>query len=90
MRRGLSATLIGAAAVLAAAAPVHANDAPGGSGGAFIDEDANPTAVANDPGDAPDGGGGGDECEWSVVIADDFDFAIYDNDGRRLYSETGR
>lgn len=93
MRRSwLIGTLVGAAGVLAAATPVHANDAPGGSGGAFVDEDANPTAIANDPGDAPVGGGGGgdDECEWSVVIADDFDFSIHDADGRRIYSETGR
>lgn len=92
MRRGcLIGALVGAAAVLAAAAPVHANDAPGGSGGAFVDEDANPTAIANDPGGAPSGGGGGgDECEWLVAVTDDFEFAIYDNDGGRYYSETGR
>lgn len=92
MRRGwLIGTLVGAAAVLAAATPVPANDAPGGSGGAFVDDDANPTAIANDPGDAPSSGGGGDDdCDWSVVIGDDFEFASYDSDGHRLYSETGR
>lgn len=86
----MTAPLVAVAAVLAAAAPAHANDAPGGSGGAFVDNDDNPTAVANDPGGAPQGGGGGDDCTWTVLVADDFEFAIYDDDGRRLYSETGR
>lgn len=89
-RRWLTAPLMAVAAALAAAAPAHANDAPGGSGGAFVDDDDNPTAVANDPGRAPTGGGGRDECTWTVLIGDDFEFAIYDDNGRRLYSETGR
>lgn len=76
---------------IAAAAPAHANDAPGGSGGAFVDADDNPTAIATDAGaGGGSGAGGGDDCEWSVVIGDDFEYAMYDTDGRRLYSETGR
>ncbi len=87
--RGLTAALLVAWIVLATAARALADD----GGGAFVDDDGNPTAVAED-GDAGDGSGGGsaDEnpCEWHVVIDDDFEWAIYEVDFTRLHSETGR
>lgn len=70
-------------------APVAADD----GGGGFVDPNGDPTATAND-GDSSDGGsagsGGGDGCPWIVLIEDDFVWALYDLDGNRRYSETGR
>lgn len=87
--RRLTISLATTLAVLAAlASPAAADD----GGGAFID-DGDPTATAGDtdtdPGD-PGGGGGDDDCTTTVYLEDDFAFAIYDVDGTRLYSETGR
>jgi len=91
--RLLIETLLGAAAVVIFAIPAGADERPGGSGGAYVDPDGDPTAVADD-GDSHTGGGGGSEedeqCEWHVVIDDDFEFAIYDVDFTRLHSESGR
>lgn len=92
-RRALIALLLLALAGLtASASPALANDAPGGSGGAYVDDAGDPTAVAHDEVElAGSGGAGGrDDCEWNLVIEDDFQYAIYDPDGTRLYSETGR
>lgn len=95
MRAGqrLIAFLLSATALLVGTAgPAFANETPGGDGGAYVDDDGDPTAVARDETDlvGTGGGGGEDECEWNVVIEDDFEFAIYELDGTRLYSETGR
>lgn len=69
--------------------PAAADDGPGG----FVDGNGDPTATAND-GDSNEGGstGGGsnDGCPWSVLVDDDFEWALYDRDGNRRYSETGR
>ena len=61
-------------------------------GGAFVDPVGNPTAVAESGEEEPGspGGGGDPDCTTSVFLEDDFEFAIYDVDGTRLYSETGR
>lgn len=88
MRARAGWLIVGIAAVLlTAASPAAADD----EGGAHI-EDGNPTAVAHDDDLLPGGGGGGgdDDCQWNVVIEDDFEFAIYEVNGTRLYSETGR
>ena len=82
-------TLIGIAlglhVLLAAASPASADDGAGG----FVDDSGNPTAVAHDGG-GQSGAGGSANCIWRVVIADDFAFGIYDADGTRTYSKTGR
>lgn len=95
MRRGRRLTallLVVAASLASAASPASANEAPGGDGGAYVDDGGNPTAVARDETSVGGGGSGGgeDECVWNVVIEDDFEFAIYEVNGTRLYSETGR
>ena len=73
-------------AVTAAVAP--ADD----GGGAFIDDGGNPTAVAVDTRRQRGSGGGGrdDTCTVRVAVEDDSVFGVYDVDGSRLYSETGR
>lgn len=87
--RGLTATLLVAWIVIATATRARADD----GGGAFVDDDGNPTAVAQDS-DAGEGsgGGGGDDggCHWFVLVDNDFEWALYDLDGNRRYSETGR
>jgi hypothetical protein len=88
--RGLISTLLLAGTVLATACPAQADD----GGGAFVDNDGNPTAVAGDGEYGSDGstGGGGDDdgCRWIVLIEDDFEWALYDLDGNRRFSDTGR
>ncbi len=91
MRHGwLSAPVVAVVATLGSALPAHANDAPGSTGGAFVDNDDNPTAIARDPGNGERRGGRSDECRWVVVVDDDQAFEVYDDDGRRLHSDTGR
>lgn len=87
-RRWLTALPLIAAFVLAAT-PAAADDE---GAGAYVDDNDNPTAVASDVGDvvAVRAGGGEPECEWSVVIDDDIDYAVHEIDGRRLFSESGR
>ncbi|MGQ0823792.1 MAG: hypothetical protein ACT4OX_01970 [Actinomycetota bacterium] len=91
--RLLIVALLGAAALVALPAPAEADERPGGSGGAYVDPDGDPTAVADD-GDSSGGGGGSSEddeqCEWHIVVDDDFEFAMYDVDFTRLHSESGR
>lgn len=95
--RLLIAGLLAVAALLAAS-PAAADDRPGGDGGAYVDPDGDPTAVAED-GETGGGSGGGsggggaqeNPCEWHVVIEDDFKFHIYDVDTRQTrHSATGR
>jgi len=90
--RRLTAALVLSLAAGSLASPALANESPGGDGGAFVSDDGDPTAVARDASTRPSGGGGGggDDCRWNVVIEDDFAFAIYETNGTRMYSETGR
>lgn len=89
------ATLLGAVALLVPATPAGADDRPGGNGGAYVNPDGDPTAVAGDGssgGGASGGGGAGhNPCEWRVVIEDDFKFPVYDVDSPEpQHSSTGR
>ena len=88
--RGLIAALLVAWFVLFTPSPAWADD----GGGAFVDDDGNPTATAGDDEPGSGGGSGGsgrnDGCVWIVLVEDDFDWALYDLDGNRRYSETGR
>jgi hypothetical protein len=87
--RRLTLTALAAATLLLAVTAPAARADDGG--GAFID-DGDPTAVADDTGEEPgsSGGGGDDNCTVRVAIEDDFSFGVYDVDGSRVYSETGR
>ena len=84
------ATGLGNSGVLPALA-----DDEGGAGGtstAFLNETGDPTAVAREVVDRPGtpSGSVASECEWVVVNADDTEFGMYDVDGNRLHSDTGR
>lgn len=77
---------------LQALLPMHQAAADDG-GGAFVDDNGDPTATANDGdsnGGGSAGGGSNDGCPWIVLIDDDFEWALYDRDGTRRFSETGR
>lgn len=71
-------------------------DDEGGAGSdsdAYLDADGNPTVEVVDSTGAPgagSGGGGDSDCFFRVAISDDFEMGIYDVDGERMYSETGR
>jgi hypothetical protein len=82
------AGLVVAFGAIAGAAPAHADDGDG----AFIDADGDPTAKADDdqPGAGGSGAGSDDPCRWIVLVEDDFAWAIFDLDGNRRHSETGR
>lgn len=71
--------------------------ADGGSGedgtaGAFVDERGDPTAESNDVVRTGGGSRGGSQsdCYWRVVIEDDREFGVYEPDGTRQHSDTGR
>jgi hypothetical protein len=93
--RLLIAAILSVTAVLAAS-PAAADDRSGGSGGAYVDPDGDPTAEAGDRasgGGGSSGGGGAtkDSCLWHVVIEDDLKFHIYDVDSLETqHSATGR
>ncbi len=85
--RLLIGSLVTAMTLLVLAPPASADD----GGDAFVDDDGNPTAVADDSVDEPgNDDGSGDDCTYRVAIEDDFEFGVYDVDGSRIYSETGR
>lgn len=69
-------------------------DGGGGAGGtatAYVDETGAPTAEAREVSTSPRRSSrSGSDCEWRVVIADDTEMAMYDDDGNRVYSDTGR
>lgn len=67
------------------------------SAGAYVDQREGPTAVAGTVSlsATPQGSGGGGTvidsiCEWRVIIEDDEKVAVFDVDGRRQRSPTGR
>jgi hypothetical protein len=63
-----------------------------GTAGAFVDEEGNPTAEARDVIETGGGSGGAGErdCFWRVAVEDDRVFGVFEPDGRRTYSDTGR
>lgn len=64
-----------------------------GRAGAFVNEDGDPTAEATEVVSTPGGGPGGagpQNCSWRVLNADDTAVPMYDVDGTRLTSPTGR
>ena len=95
--RTLVRLLIAATAVVAAVTvpglPALA-DGGGGAGGtatAYVDESGDPTAEARDANDTPARASrSASNCQWVVVIQDDNTQGIYEDDGTRLHSETGR
>lgn len=99
MRPRLVVAALIALGLLVPTRSARAGERPGGDGGAFVDPDGDPTAVAED-GDVGGGGGGSgggsggganDSCEWHVVVEDDFEFNIYSVDTLETqHSATGR
>ena len=96
--RFLIGTFVGVAVLLIvatmSATPAEAEERPGGNGGAYVDPDGDPTAVAGDGGSGSGSSGGSADtnpCEWHVVIDDDVAFPVYDVDSpERQHSATGR
>ena len=89
--RWLTPLALAVAIVCFSASSALANDAPSGSGGAFVNDDGDPTAVASERVSRPASRSGApSDCRWSVAVADDSEFPVYDVDGRRMYSETGQ
>ena len=85
--RLLIASLVAALTIVTMAPAARADD----GSDAFVDDDGDPTAVADDTVDDPGNpGGSDDDCTYRVAIEDDFEFGVYDVDGSRIYSETGR
>lgn len=78
--------------VATTAKPSAADNLTGGGADAYIDEGGTPTAEARevDRGRGSRGSSSGSNCHWRVVIEDDTAFAVYETDGSRQYSETGR
>jgi hypothetical protein len=65
----------------------------GGTGSAYIDSGGNPTAEAtnsNGTSGSASTSGAASECTWRLLTADDTKTAMYDANGKRLYSPTGR
>jgi hypothetical protein len=77
--------------------PQAAADDEGGAGGtanAYVDGGGKPTALAREGrksrGRRPSRSASASNCHWRTVNADDTVFAMYDVDGTRLHSATGR
>lgn len=86
------AVLVCAAAIVGPASAAAGDDRTGsGSGGAYVNPDGDPTAIARDGGSTNHGGGsprGRPGCEWQTVT-DGSDVKVYDIDGTP-YTMTGR
>lgn len=96
VQRLLTCALI-SASLLGTSAPAYAESRSGSEGsrsaGAYVDGSGNPTAEARDAGITPGRAvksGSSSNCTWEVINADDTAVAIYDTDGTRLRSDTGR
>jgi len=64
-----------------------------GRAGGYIDGSGNPTAEAGTEVVTPVSSGGSGpatDCVWKLLIADDKQTAMYDPNGKRIYSPTGR
>lgn len=94
MRRVIRLLIVSGVAV-APLLPVNAwaDDGSGATTGGYIDPSGDPTVTAGSGGHGAGGGSsssGGSDCEWRVAIADDDAFPLYEPDGTRLQSPTGR
>jgi len=95
VRRVLVVGALAISLLLTAATPTLADEegTSGGTGSAYIDTSGNPTAeaarVAVTPGRPPESGAP-TNCVWKLLIADDKQTAMYDPNGKRIYSPTGR
>ncbi len=90
IERLLTAALAGVVFVVAEALPANAASR---SAGAYVDGSGNPTAEAADVGISRGrdvGAGPASDCTWQVINADDSAVPMYDVDGAKLQSETGR
>jgi hypothetical protein len=90
----LAGAVLGATLVGPLASAAGAETLPPALGGGSINEDGDPTAEAEDPGALPVNVGSGDS-PWSctastVLIEDDFVFAVWEVEGTRAFSTTGR
>ncbi len=89
-RRRMTVALVLAVGITAVAAePARADD----GAGAYVPPGGSPTVVVDETGAGGGGssGGGGDpDCHWEIQIPDDQLQAVYEVDGTRLYSSTGR
>ena len=95
VRRVLVALTLLPWAASASSVPALADDAAGagGTAGAYVDGSGNPTAEAREVTVTPArsaGSGAASNCTWRVLNADDTRVAMYDADGTRLTSPTGR
>jgi hypothetical protein len=74
--------------------PAAADSRPPGFGSGTINDDGDPTAEAVEPGAQPVQVGSGSSpwnCgSWTVWVEDDVAFAVWETEGERAYSETGR
>lgn len=90
LRRLVGLLIGGVVMAMTVAGPALADDE---GADAYVDPDGNPRVDVEDVDVDPGGGddeAGGDDCIWRVAVEDDFATGIYDVDGSRLYSETGR
>jgi len=87
--RSVVRLLIVTAALLAMTAAPAAAD---GESDAYIDPVDGPTVEVTDDETTPGSNGSSEDgnCVWRVAIADDLATGVFDVDGSRLYSETGR
>src|SRR5260221_674791 len=87
-----SSLAIAAVVVTAGMATADDEGGAGGTSSAFVSEGGDPTAVAREASNRAgrSSGSGASNCEWRLITADDTKFAIYDADGTRLHSDTGR
>lgn len=89
-RRLLIGAALAAAVLTYGASSAAADSRPGG----YVDPGGSPTATVEETGTAGGGSSGGgsgeSDCRWEVQIADDQVQAVYEVDGTRLYSSTGR
>ncbi len=90
MRAGRRVLIPSTAAVLAMGSGMAAADDLGAD--AYVDDSGNPTAEARDviQTGARSGGARESNCFWRVVIQEDREFGVYEPDGTRQYSDTGR
>lgn len=91
----LGISLVTALATGGAPLAAHADDAggAGGTAGGFVDGSGNPTAEASTGSTSGTPAAAGtvtSNCTWQLLVPDDKRTAMFDANGKRLYSSTGR